>query len=413
MTTLPVPSSAGTTAAVTNDPATNDQATTDPAATGPGAPAIADGPSGVEIVEVLAAELDSPDAWAIHGTVLLERATHLDTVGDTDLALDAGTTRATLLDPYRRMRRFVAVRDASRSPESVVGRAMVALPQVGNAHVAQVYVGVHPEWRGRGIGSALWDAVVALAREAGRTVLHADAEFSPEPPPGPGALEAPTGSGRIPADHPSTRFLLARGMRLEQVARHSVLDLPVPPEHLRSLHDDAAAAAGDAYRVHVWHDEVPDRWVDDVARLETRMSTDAPSGDLDVTEDPWDAARVRSAEEQIHERGQRYVLAAAEHVATGTLAGFSMVTYPEADADAEGDDSRPAFQEDTLVLREHRGHRLGMLVKTSMLAELDRRSPRTRRLHTWNAEENAPMLAINVALGFRPAGVDAEWEGRL
>ncbi len=365
--------------------------------------------SAVEIVEVLPVELDGPDAWAIHGTVLLERAIHLDTVGDTDLALDAETTRATLLDPYRRMRRFVAVRDASRRPESVVGRAMVALPQVGNAHVAQVYVGVHPQWRGRGVGSALWDAVVGLARAAGRTVLHADAEFTPEPPPGPGALEAPTGSGRIPADHPATHFLLARGMRLEQVARHSVLDLPVAQEHLRSLHDDAAAAAGDAYRVHVWHDEVPDRWVDDVARLETRMSTDAPSGDLDVTEDPWDAARVRTAEEQIHERGQRYVLAAAEHVATGTLAGFSMATYPVGDRD----DDRPAYQEDTLVLREHRGHRLGMLVKTSMLAELARRSPRTRRLHTWNAEENAPMLAINVALGFRPAGVDAEWEGRL
>ena len=31
-------------------------------------------------------------------------------------------------------------------------------------------------------------------------------------------------------------------------------------------------------------------------------------------------------------------------------------------------------------------------------------------MHTWNAQENAHMLAINVALGFAPASVDAEWQ---
>lgn len=370
------------------------------------APTVPTTPAGVEILEVLPADLDSPDAWAIHGTVLLERAIALDDLGDTDLALDAATTRATLLDPYRRMRRFVAVADAGRTPESVVGRGMVAFPQVGNTHIAEVYVGVHPDHRGRGTGAALWDTVTAVARDAGRRLVHTDGMAGTEPPPGPGALEAPTGSGRFPADHPTARFLLARGLRLEQIARHSVLDLPVPADHLARLHDDALAAAGDAYRLHVWHDEVPDAWVDDLAVLETRMSTDAPSGALDVEEDPWDAERVRAAEQQFHERGLRFLLAAAEHVASGRLAGFSMVTYP---AEGEG----PVFQEDTLVLREHRGHRLGMLVKSAVARALPEVAPRARRVHTWNAEENAPMLAINVALGFRPAGVEAEWEGNL
>ena len=71
-----------------------------------------------------------------------------------------------------------------------------------------------------------------------------------------------------------------------------------------------------------------------------------------------------------------------------------------------------AFQEDTLVLREHRGRRLGMLVKTANLARLAEVQPGARRIGTWNAEENAHMLAINVALGFRPAGVWAAWQRR-
>jgi GNAT superfamily N-acetyltransferase len=33
-----------------------------------------------------------------------------------------------------------------------------------------------------------------------------------------------------------------------------------------------------------------------------------------------------------------------------------------------------------------------------------------RRIHTWNAEENAHMLAINVALGFRAVGVTGMWQ---
>ena len=32
------------------------------------------------------------------------------------------------------------------------------------------------------------------------------------------------------------------------------------------------------------------------------------------------------------------------------------------------------------------------------------------RVITFNAAENGHMLAINVALGFRPAGYDGEWQ---
>ena len=58
----------------------------------------------------------------------------------------------------------------------------------------------------------------------------------------------------------------------------------------------------------------------------------------------------------------------------------------------------------------HRGHRLGMLVKLSNLRRLRAEYPAVERVVTYNAAEIDHMLAINVALGFRPAGYDGEWQ---
>ena len=363
----------------------------------PTAPAT---PAGLEIVEVtVPASLDAPDAWPVHATVAVSQAVELGVHGTTDNALDAEGVVAGLTESvHRRIRRWVATLDGEP-----VGRGFVLLPVTSNTHRASVQVSVVPSARRRGVGEALWRTVEDVTRAEGRTVLTGDSPHTPEPLPGPGALEPSTGVGRVPADDAGVRFALRHGFTLEQVARHSVLDLPVDAEALAAHVADATAAAGPDYRVHVWTDEIPEEHLHGVAVLETRMSTDAPVGGLDRREDPWDADRVRASFARIHDRGAGYVVCAVEHVPTGALAGFTVVTLPE---------KRPAvvFQEDTLVLREHRGHRLGMLVKATMLGELARTRPAAERIHTWNAQENDAMLAINVALGFRPAGIDAEWQ---
>lgn len=364
----------------------------------------------IETVEV-PVDLDAPEAWAVHGSVLVSEAIDAQVYGHTDLSLDAGTVVNTVASgDYRRTVRRVAVADGAPAgsparPEDVVGRSMVSLPLEGNTHMALVHVAVHPEHRRRGVGTALWEDALALARDAGRRVVQGDSSFAPEPPPGPDAIEAPTGSGRVPREAAATRFVLGRGFTLEQVQRHSMLELPVPADRLDPLRAAATERAAD-YRVHVWTDVVPEEWLDQLAVLETRMSTDAPNAGLEIEEDPWDAQRVRTTVQDIHDRGQGFVIAAAEHVPTGTLAGFSMVSYPH-------DKPEVVYQEDTLVLREHRGKSLGMLVKVAVLDELARARPTSRRVHTWNAQENDHMLAINVALGFAPTSVDAEWQLRL
>jgi GNAT superfamily N-acetyltransferase len=54
----------------------------------------------------------------------------------------------------------------------------------------------------------------------------------------------------------------------------------------------------------------------------------------------------------------------------------------------------------TTVSRPHRGHRLGLLVKTAMLEWLAAAEPKLERIQTGNAADNEHMIAVNDALGF-------------
>ena len=74
---------------------------------------------------------------------------------------------------------------------------------------------------------------------------------------------------------------------------------------------------------------------------------------------------------------------------------------------------RRAHQGATLVLSEHRGHRLGARIKTAVLRELAATLPEVRRVSTYNAESNRPMVAVNEALGFCRAGGLSTWSRRL
>ena len=52
-------------------------------------------------------------------------------------------------------------------------------------------------------------------------------------------------------------------------------------------------------------------------------------------------------------------------------------------------------------------------MKLENLRSLADRAPHIRRLLTWNADENAPMLAVNEALGFAPHGLTGIWQKTL
>lgn len=101
------------------------------------------------------------------------------------------------------------------------------------------------------------------------------------------------------------------------------------------------------------------------------------------------------------------------------VAGSSSITHRGAASSGSPSSSPPAErertvdQDDTIVLVEHRGHRLGMLLKAANLAQLERLRPGHPSIVTYNAEENRHMLTVNEALGFEPFVYEGAWRKDL
>jgi hypothetical protein len=288
-------------------------------------------------------------------------------------------------------------------PEDVLGGAWIGMPLLDNLHLAFTWAGVRKSVQHQGVGSVLAGLAEDIATRAGRTTFTS---WSSHPLPAEhdsDVLIPPTGVGRVPNDGPA-RFAQGRGFRLEQAERHSQLDLPVDSAKLAEFRAEAQARASD-YEVVTWVGRTPDAHVTDMVELHRRMSTDAPMAGLDFQEEVWTEDRVREDDERQEKASRIPFWAAARHVPSGQLVAYTAInTVPQPDY---------AFQNDTLVHGDHRGHRLGMLVKAANLQELAAQRPALKRVHTWNAGENSYMLAINVALGFRPVGVEGAWQKRL
>ncbi len=351
---------------------------------------------GLRIEELaIPASLDSPGGADFAEMVAVRNAIEKEILGTDDLSPTPKELLASFRDPFAPKRLFLA-----RIDGRIVGRSVYEWQPEEGAPAAFFDVQVAREARRKGVGSALLHAVESAASADGLRVFQAWSSHLL--PVSDDVLRPPTTFGAIDRDSPAVGFALNTGYRIEQVDRISRIDFPVEPALLATKRAEAAAKAV-GYDVVQWVGRCPDEWLGDMAHMHQRMSTDAPAAAIEFIEEDWDEDRMRNLDDMNEAGGRVNLTSAAVHVATNRLVGYSDIALPE-------EPGRPAVQEDTLVLREHRGHRLGMLVKIANLEQLGRVSPSTPGITTFNAEENRPMLDVNEAVGFVPVAYEAAWK---
>lgn len=338
---------------------------------------------------------DSPSQAAVEAAGLWARHEYAE-LGHRDFAYSARELAATCAENDQH--RWVTV--LARDGDACVGLAIVQVPEVDNQHLVGLDLMIDPTADPAVVLDGLWPGVAGLMAAEGRDTAVI---WLPSAMPGE-ALRPRTGAGAVRRTR-LTDWLVDRGFVLEQVEVASTLDVAAALAQARAL-EAAAAAASPGYDLVGWVGATPPELQDAMADQRARMSTDVPLGDIALEPEVWDAGRVRDEDRILLDMGRTALWTAAIERASGAVVAHTMLACP--------DEWLPevAFQEDTLVRADHRGHRLGMRVKAANLRQLAARRPRVRRIHTWNADENARMLAINRDLGFRRSSVVGCWQLR-
>ncbi|WP_431807232.1 N-acetyltransferase family protein [Microbacterium paraoxydans] len=348
---------------------------------------------------IVPASLDADDAEEFRAFGDLNRRICDEQVGLPDLAPDA----AQMLPAWQDDSDTLNLGFVARDGEDIAGMVSLAFAQEADARAVEIDLLVPEEHWGRGIEDALLERAENEARARGRDTLQFWSLHRPQE--SDRMLVPRTGWGRIPATAVSD-LLEARGFTLEQVERNSEFDLRADPAPVRAMLESALEHAGPDYRVREWMFPTPPELRTGYAAVLARLSTDAPSGDMDFVAEVWDADRVERRDARLTAAGQAVSVVAVEHVPSGDLVAYNELLIG---ADRTG----VTHQFGTLVSSAHRGHRLGTIVKCANLLRWRELMPDSPAVSTFNAEENRPMLDINEAVGFRPVSYAGAWQKRV
>ena len=241
----------------------------------------------------------------------------------------------------------------------LVGMAMARFHwSMSTLGVAWSWAGVHPDQRGRGLGSELFERGEAHLR--GHEVRKLES-FSAEPE--------------------GQRFLEKRGYRRTRTELNQRLDLG--RVDLAGVDDFIRAKAEDGFRL-VPLSELEDR-LPDVHAVYAAATADIPADDPedDVPFEDW--KRQDMSDPDLSREGSFVVCEGDRPVALS----FLLVNH----------EARIAANEMTGTLAEYRGRGLARLAKLAAIRWAAEQG--FREIATGNDSENGPMLALNRSLGYQ------------
>ncbi|MGH8946645.1 MAG: GNAT family N-acetyltransferase [Acidimicrobiia bacterium] len=240
-----------------------------------------------------------------------------------------------------------------------------------NASFLNVSIGVLPEHRRRGIGSALLERAAEVARELDRSTMAGEV-FDTAP-----AAE---------------RFMEAIGARTTLEMHNNVLGIADLDHDLLGRWEGEGPARAPGYSVEVVEGMYPDEILDGMAHLYLVLERDSPMPEGWEPRN-WSGQFVKAWLGNFL-KGVDLITAIAIENRSGAPVGMSQLGRRHSD-------DTTWFVTTTMVDPEHRGLALGKWVKAAASLRALERWPGGVWMETGNAYTNEPMLAINHAMGFR------------
>lgn len=228
---------------------------------------------------------------------------------------------------------------------------------------------VLPEWRRRGLGKSWLPWCLRLMEETGTTTITFDAEL-------------PEGLAFLDWLGAEEKFTMAEN-RLDFSA--------VDWEMVDRWAHEGVKRSGET-KLEFYPDEIPEHIWEEMAPVYTQIVNDMPFDDLDMGEFKITPETIRDRRER-RKVNQEVMHTYLTREADGAISSFTEITYSP---------NLPGMidQLGTGVLKPYRGRGLGKWIKAAMLQYIKQTYPDTKWIVTGNANSNAPMLAINKALGF-------------
>jgi GNAT superfamily N-acetyltransferase len=264
----------------------------------------------------------------------------------------------------------------------MVGQVWVVGSTIDNLHLGHLWAWVPPRFGRRGHGAALVRHAEDHLRELGRRTAVGQAWIGYRP------------------------FAERLGYALAQTQVERRQRLPVDEATLARLEAEAATHSA-GYTLRTVLGPIPADLVPGFLDLYNRMNVEMPTGDIELEEGRRTPEVQAAQEDELREQG-RTRLTVLAYSPSGEAVAYSNVVTGASDSNDPGVD-----QWATIVRPDHRGHRLGLAVKCALTRAIQEHFPEAEYVRTQNAETNAPMVAINEAMGFEVHTVEGEFQKHL
>jgi GNAT superfamily N-acetyltransferase len=252
-----------------------------------------------------------------------------------------------------------------------------------NLENAVGWVYVHPEARGRGLGREIAAPMLDLAEEDGRIRIAF------------GVIE-----GR-----PEENLAARAGLRAAYREQLNRLSFQALDWSLMESWMERAVERASEYELVFLPSPIPEEHLQAFCDLALVMNT-APREDFEEEDEVMTPEMWRDIEAKEESRAFDILTYVARHRPSGAFAGFTTAVFHRLRPDL-------VWQMETAVDPAHRDRGLGRWVKAAMALKIRSEYPSVQRVETFNAGSNAPMLSINVEMGFKPVFTQTMWQGDL